>query len=360
MKKLCLILSTIFLPHLGICQDVITDRNAEDVFIFNEAGKWNFKTTSSEGTIKIGYTLPLNSKLYYTENGNGSDDANNKDEFNKEVDDITITKSDALSFSLSVATSNKTFLVTDLYKYRPAYKMEVGYVRTIDSICKLFDKGLQSYTFSIQGWAKVDNIRMHDTSLREEKQLYPISAGLKLGMSFYLSRYFIISLGANAQHTWNKKYLSEYQQAPASFNNGVVITNGDVIGYFGRYEELYQLRTRISIPIILGAMFRNGVLIEKHDDFFLSHMVFTPFISNAIATENLPTTLFGASLSYFSANFSSDKAYNLAQAFGIGMDWQNNSKDPISMRWYAYGTFNFGKPKKNKQRSTPTTDILIR
>ena len=305
-------------------QDIMVDRKGDDVLLYYSAGEKQFKISSGDPSLQFSYTHPFRTTRYYIpKNNNSILDAN---------EDTTVIKSSAISFTGKLLSTDDYLFLSDIGNFKPGFKVEIGYQRTIDTIVNIsaLPRLKWAKTYGVQGFVKMDNTNIYDSVLKKEKPLKPISVGITRHISFVKKRWMLPSFSLTLEKTWNEDDLIKYQYNKPTYSDLQVIGLDDYVGFIGTKENVGNLRARFSLPLI-PFNYKGW-----------ANFCITPYYVFRQTFSSSSSHIYGFSFNYFSEGITG-KRYNFSDAFGIGIDWEKIKSKETQPKVFIYGTLNIGK-----------------
>lgn len=225
---------------------------------------------------------------------------------------------------------------------RPAYRLEIGYQRTIDMFNDI--KAIPSFTYVAGGYlyGEWQSINLYDTTLGITTSKKPFTFGGHGHFTmFHKSGWFAISLSQDIGFTYNQEAFTPYQAAAGTFIDNNIVSQQAFLGNIGTYNKATSFRARVAVPV-----------------FFNEFVNITPFLNRYGYFSKNGNTVAGMTINLFNGS-PRKKDGTIGKGFGIGVDWVKSKEKWTSPSYFIFGNLDLNFLKKSPKPIDNNTDKLL-
>ncbi len=248
--------------------------------------------------------------------------------------DVTVVKKTGWTIDLGL-TTDETFLSSEnLSKLRPGLDLKFGKQKSIDTFNSIDirlpnrKKSVKTYGFNII--FKIDNIRLFDSTLKQNSKKYPLTYGGEVYYNFIfrnldtLNKHrIVLAFTGSATRTWNDDDLLSYQDIGDAIVTSEVVALEEFEGRFGILKpNVNSLRFSISLPMYFGNF--NPI----------------PFLVFNAKSFSMPSYRFGGFLNVLSKKLDQRK-FSIPSSLGVGIDWKVQERKIAKGTLFVKGTIDF-------------------
>ncbi len=331
MKKIFFLSILLHQTMLVAAQSISQDSRGKDVMETYKAENLTGSFAPTQLSLSLNYNFVIGSPFYFHPTGY--------------LDQPTISASHSISVTTKITGSGtsqgKPFNFSKEL-VRPAYRLEIGYQRTIDKFNDIKSIPIFTYATGIQLYGEWQSLNLYDTVSRRTTSKKPFTFGGHAQFTlFHKSGWFAISFSQDFGFTYNQDGFTPYQAAAGTFIDNNVVSQQAFLGHIGVFDKAKSFRTRVSIP------------------FFLNEFVnITPYFNRYGYINASGNTVAGMTLNLFNGS-PRKKDGTIGKGFGIGMDWVKSKDKWTSPNYFIFGTLDLNFLKKDYKSIDNNKDKLL-